>query len=523
MNVPSTFAQMFICKLFEEILQVDAVGIDCDFIERGGHSLLVMQAVGKIREEFDIDSLTVREFLELRTARKIAQRIDGPVEVEDDNRRRKRFSMRSSITSIIKDDNPLRKMVVKAIAVLVLFISCGAAILPANMLLSASWGLRGRSIRSFQDSTEKFRLLMLAICAIVASMLVFIFCLSILARFYGYVLSYVIGKGPTTIKRSSATFGLWYVFDRLWFFSRMGAGLMFHGTKFHLWFYAAFGCSIGRDNFFEDADVRLPFMLTTGNNVVVEAGAKLETLVIKKNGDVAVDELFLGDNTVIGPSTHIGLGAKIGASCLIKSLSLVQRGRRIADSKMIMGHEVTELETATEGAKNDVEDQTVVSLGWHLMFLLISYIPAVMIILVSILILFLASFSVHAVAVAVMLYPIFMNLGVVIIAICMRPLRFSLIGERAKPGWERVYSKSFLRRNVATSLYHSCVKIFEGTVLYYFITRFIFGAEIDVRSSFTPQPEEPDLTKIGHCTFGANGIRVRNTSFSVEGLFDTER
>lgn len=55
-------------------------------------------------------------------------------------------------------------------------------------------------------------------------------------------------------------------------------------------------------------------------------------------------------------------------------------------------------------------------------------------------------------------------------------------------------------------------------MLYYFITRFIFGAEIDVWSSFTPQPEEPDLTKIGHCTFGANGIRVRNTSFYCGGI-----
>ena len=61
--------------------------------------------------------------------------------------------------------------------------------------------------------------------------------------------------------------------------SRSIAALMFCGTKFHSWFLSAFGCSIGRNNFFEDADVRLPFMLTTGNNVVVEAGAKLETLV----------------------------------------------------------------------------------------------------------------------------------------------------------------------------------------------------------------------------------------------------
>eukprot|EP00984_Skeletonema_dohrnii_P009898 scaffold3811_cov108-Skeletonema_dohrnii-CCMP3373.AAC.1 len=302
LNVPFTTTQKIICKLFEEILQIDAVGIDCDFIERGGHSLLVMQAVGKIREEFGIDSFTVRQFIELKTARNIAQKIDGSV--EDDNqgmkstRPRFSFAINSIIGSaVLKDDNPLWKLVVKAIAIIVLFFSCGVAILPANLLLSASLGLKVKSIRSFQDSSEKFRLLMLAVWASLAATLVFISCLAILARFYGYLLSNVIGKGPTTIKRSSATFGLWYVFDRLWFVSRMGAALMFRGTKFHLWFYDAFGCRIGRNNFFEDADVRLPFMLTTGNNVVVETGAKLETIVIKKNGDVAVDDLVIGDNT----------------------------------------------------------------------------------------------------------------------------------------------------------------------------------------------------------------------------------
>ena len=46
--------------------------------------------------------------------------------------------------------------------------------------------------------------------------------------------------------------------------------------------------------------MRLPFMLTTGDNVVVEAGAKLEMVVIKKNGNVTVDELVVGEDTVIG-------------------------------------------------------------------------------------------------------------------------------------------------------------------------------------------------------------------------------
>ena len=219
---------------------------------------------------------------------------------------------------------------------------------------------------------------------------------------------------------------------------------------------------------------------------------------------------------MVGTNTHIGLGAKIGASCLIKSLSLVQQGRRIADSTMIMGLEVTELEPVDEAIETNIENETTASFGWHLLFLLISFIPAIMIILIAIMIIFLASYKTHTMVIALILYPVLMSIGQVIVAVCVRPLRYLLIGKRAEPGWEIVHSKSFLRRNVATSLYHSSTS--DGTVLSRLITRFAFGAEIDVKNHFSPQPEEPDLTRIGRCTFGANGVRVRNMSFHRGGV-----
>lgn len=41
-------------------------------------------------------------------------------------------------------------------------------------------------------------------------------------------------------------------------------------------------------------------MLSCGDNVVVEVGAKLETLVVKQNGDIAIDRTIIGDGAVIG-------------------------------------------------------------------------------------------------------------------------------------------------------------------------------------------------------------------------------
>lgn len=50
------------------------------------------------------------------------------------------------------------------------------------------------------------------------------------------------------------------------------------------------------------------------------------------------------------------------------------------------------------------------------------------------------------------------------------------------------------------------------------VSKYIFGADIDVNSSFTPQHEEPDLTNIGKNVFAANGVQLRNISFYPGGL-----
>ena len=42
--------------------------------------------------------------------------------------------------------------------------------------------------------------------------------------------------------------------------------------------------------------------------------------------------------------------------------------------------------------------------------------------------------------------------------------------------------------------------------------------KIDVRSSFIPPLDEPDLTSVGECVFGANGVLLRNTMFYPGGI-----
>jgi non-ribosomal peptide synthetase-like protein len=186
---------------------------------------------------------------------------------------------------------------------------------------------------------------------------------------------------------------------------------------------------------------------------------------------------------------------------------------------MIEGHEAADLNQTEECEKNQfVEDQVVASLAWHLVSLLISFIPAIMFILISVLVIFSSAILPYTIALLVSLYPICMTIGQIIVAICMLPLRYLLLGGRAKAGWEKVNSKSFLRRQLATSLYHSSLNILNGTVVYHLVSRYIYGAKIDFKSSFTPRLDEPDLTSVGECVFGANGVLLRNTMFYPGGI-----
>jgi hypothetical protein len=204
---------------------------------------------------------------------------------------------------------------------------------------------------------------------------------------------------------------------------------------------------------------------------------------------------------------------------MIKSLSLVQRGRKIPDATMIEGHEVTDLNQTEESEKKQfVEDQVAASRGWHLISLLISFIPAMISIMISVLLLFCCALLPYTIVLIFVAFPVFMTIVEIIVAICMLPLRYLLVGGREKAGWEKVNSKSFLRRQLATSLYHSSLNGLDGTVVYHLVGRFIFGAKIDYRCSFIPRLDEPDLTSVGECVFGANGVLLRNTMFYPGGI-----
>ncbi|TMR27765.1 non-ribosomal peptide synthetase, partial [Nonomuraea zeae] len=72
---PRSTREEVLCRLFAEVLDLPAVGIDDGFFQLGGHSLLATQLVGRIRSALDVD-LSLREVFEHPTVATLSAHLD---------------------------------------------------------------------------------------------------------------------------------------------------------------------------------------------------------------------------------------------------------------------------------------------------------------------------------------------------------------------------------------------------------------------------------------------------------------
>lgn len=77
---PQTPTEIELAKLWESLLPVGNPGIDDDFFDLGGHSLMALELLSKIQERFNL-KLQVTQFFEQNTIRNIAFTIDKLLEL----------------------------------------------------------------------------------------------------------------------------------------------------------------------------------------------------------------------------------------------------------------------------------------------------------------------------------------------------------------------------------------------------------------------------------------------------------
>jgi hypothetical protein len=73
---PHTETEKTLAAIWAELLKVEAIGVNDDFFDLGGQSLLAIKSISRIRDVFEVD-LQLRNLFERPTLAGLAEVIDG--------------------------------------------------------------------------------------------------------------------------------------------------------------------------------------------------------------------------------------------------------------------------------------------------------------------------------------------------------------------------------------------------------------------------------------------------------------
>jgi len=73
---PETPTEKALAELWQRILRIDRIGTEDNFFEWGGHSILAIQLVGRIRDRFGVE-LPLQDLFQRPQLRNLAARIDA--------------------------------------------------------------------------------------------------------------------------------------------------------------------------------------------------------------------------------------------------------------------------------------------------------------------------------------------------------------------------------------------------------------------------------------------------------------
>ncbi len=75
---PRTETEQKIADVWKEVLNLETVGVEDDFMALGGHSLLLIRMIAKLRQTLPDQPISVVDALANRTVAALAALVDGP-------------------------------------------------------------------------------------------------------------------------------------------------------------------------------------------------------------------------------------------------------------------------------------------------------------------------------------------------------------------------------------------------------------------------------------------------------------
>ena len=73
--LPYTVLEEFLVQVWQEVLEIEQIGIHDNFFELGGHSLLATKVIARLRERLELD-ISLRLIFENPTVKQLAHCLD---------------------------------------------------------------------------------------------------------------------------------------------------------------------------------------------------------------------------------------------------------------------------------------------------------------------------------------------------------------------------------------------------------------------------------------------------------------
>jgi len=107
------------------------------------------------------------------------------------------------------------------------------------------------------------------------------------------------------------------------------------GTNWIKMHFRLVGCKIGKDVFINSKGLHDSFLLRLGDNVIIGGDVNI-TCHLFEGRTLILDNIVIGDNTLIGAGSYVMPGARVGQNCSIGAYSIIMKRKRIDDNSVIM-------------------------------------------------------------------------------------------------------------------------------------------------------------------------------------------